>query len=1060
MTELMSWTFAIGFLGYGQAWRARRRYFHEYFHQGVVHEYVPIQTEEIKHFLRRALDSPDDMERQVRLLFVAMIVNITYGIKIDDLNDEYVVVAREAVEGVVRAGVPGAFWIEYLPFLKSIPSWVPGATFKRVSEYYKPLVQRMIHPPFQFVKDSLENEDSPPSVTKKLINYIDKKFGGTELYEEQEKIVAETMGAAYSAAADTTISVALCFLLAMAKYPDVQKKAQEELDLHIGPNRLPAHDDYSSLTFIQAIMMESMRWQPTLPLSIPHMVIADDEYNGYRIPKRTMVFPNIWAMLRDPEIYPAPETFNPDRFLKNGTIDKTIRNPLSIAFGFGRRICPGRHLSNNALFLFIASVLHVFNIEPATDAAGNPVPIEASMTTGLVSYPETVPCVLKPRSKDAEHMILTETNNRNVLIASHTSPSERDNDPRVRRVSMRTRASPLASTEGSYLRQTKRENPRYEPGDNYGATIVRFLEGPSPSTWRVSSDSTMTEVPWHSSSTHQLIAGDLNCPGPITDQSRASQPNQLCQATPHPTPPGMNLYNLPELEDHTSCPPHPHHTSTQKRYSRRTLPLPPGPSPLPVVGNSFDMPTTNPAKTFDEWSHKYGDLIYLHLPSQPTLIVNSLKSSVDLLERRSAIYSSRPPSVMNELMTWTFAIGFMGYGQPWRARRRYFHEYFHQGVVHEYAPIQTKEIRHFLRRALDSPNDMERQVRLLFVAMIVNIAYGIKIEDLNAEYVVIAREAVEGVVRAGVPGAFWIEYLPFLKFIPSWVPGAAFKRVSEYYKPFIQRMIHQPFQFVKDSLENESSPPSVTKKLIDYIDKKFGGTELYQEQEKIVMETMGVAYSAAADTTNSVALCFLLAMAKYPDVQKKAQKELDLHIGPNRLPTHEDYSSLIYIQAIIMESMRWQPTLPLSLPHMVIADDEYNGYRIPKGTTVFPNVWAMLKDPEVYPAPEHFNPDRFLKNGTIDNTIRNPLSIAFGFGRRICPGRHLSNNALFLFIASVLHVFNIEPATDAAGNPVPIEVSMTTGLISYPETVPCVLKPRSKDAEHLILLESKNQSAS
>lgn len=64
----MSWTFAIGFLGYGQAWRARRRYFHEYFHQGVVHEYVPIQTEEIKHFLRRALDSPDDMERQVRLL--------------------------------------------------------------------------------------------------------------------------------------------------------------------------------------------------------------------------------------------------------------------------------------------------------------------------------------------------------------------------------------------------------------------------------------------------------------------------------------------------------------------------------------------------------------------------------------------------------------------------------------------------------------------------------------------------------------------------------------------------------------------------------------------------------------------------------------------------------------------------------------------------------------------------------------------------------------------------------------------------------------------------------
>ena len=75
-------------------------------------------------------------------------------------------------------------------------------------------------------------------------------------------------------------------------------------------------------------------------------------------------------------------------------------------------------------------------------------------------------------------------------------------------------------------------------------------------------------------------------------------------------------------------------------------------------------------------------------------------------------------------------------------------------------------------------------------------------------------------------------------------------------------------------------------------------------------------------------------MAMYPDVQKKAQAELDIHVGPNRLPSIEDYSSLIYIRAIVSESMRWQPTVPLGLPHMVIADDEYSGYRIPKGTIV------------------------------------------------------------------------------------------------------------------------------
>lgn len=77
-------------------------------------------------------------------------------------------------------------------------------------------------------------------------------------------------------------------------------------------------------------------------------------------------------------------------------------------------------------------------------------------------------------------------------------------------------------------------------------------------------------------------------------------------------------------------------------------------------------------------------------------------------------------------------------------------------------------------------------------------------------------------------------------------------------------------------------------------------------------------------------------MAKYPEVQKKAQMSLDLHVGPHRLPTIEDYESLPYIQAIVMESIRWQPTFPLGLPHLLIADDEYMGYRIPKGTTVLP----------------------------------------------------------------------------------------------------------------------------
>lgn len=94
------------------------------------------------------------------------------------------------------------------------------------------------------------------------------------------------------------------------------------------------------------------------------------------------------------------------------------------------------------------------------------------------------------------------------------------------------------------------------------------------------------------------------------------------------------------------------------------------------------------------------------------------------------------------------------------------------------------------------------------------------------------------------------------------------------------------------------------------------------------------SYSRHNYQTHSVAMCFLLAMTKYPEVQKKAQVELDRHVGQHRLPNLEDRASLTYIQAIALECMRWQPTVPLSLPHMTTTDDEYNGYRIPKGTAI------------------------------------------------------------------------------------------------------------------------------
>ena len=123
----------------------------------------------------------------------------------------------------------------------------------------------------------------------------------------------------------------------MVLNPDVMKKAQEELDRVVGKEDLPDFSDEGSLPYIDAVVRELLRWNPPGPIGIPKRVTQDDSYRGYFIPAGATVIENIWAVFRDPNIYPDPDTFNPDRFLKDGKINPLIFNPKDRVFGSGRR---------------------------------------------------------------------------------------------------------------------------------------------------------------------------------------------------------------------------------------------------------------------------------------------------------------------------------------------------------------------------------------------------------------------------------------------------------------------------------------------------------------------------------------------------------------------------------------------------------------------------------------------------------------------------------------------------------------------------------------------------
>ncbi|KIO33199.1 hypothetical protein M407DRAFT_65833, partial [Tulasnella calospora MUT 4182] len=154
----------------------------------------------------------------------------------------------------------------------------------------------------------------------------------------------------------------------------------------------------------------------------------------------------------------------------------------------------------------------------------------------------------------------------------------------------------------------------------------------------------------------------------------------------------------------------------------------------------------------------------------------------------------------------------------------------------------------------------------------------------------------------------------------------------------------------------------------------------------------------------------MFAMALFPSVQQKVRAELDKIVGQDRLPTFDDQESMPYLHAALLETLRWHPIVTAGVPHTPLEDDVYEGYFIPKGTTVSVNAWGISRNTSYYTNPSTFDPERFLK----PNPELDPREFAFGFGRRICPGNDLAFQAMWILAASILWCFDITMPEDEA----------------------------------------------
>ncbi|GJJ16113.1 hypothetical protein Clacol_010392 [Clathrus columnatus] len=470
-------------------------------------------------------------------------------------------------------------------------------------------------------------------------------------------------------------------------------------------------------------------------------------------------------------------------------------------------------------------------------------------------------------------------------------------------------------------------------------------------------------------------------------------------------------------------------TQTGKLYNnpfRSYSKLPPGPPAWPIFGYLPGLPDTNPWGVFNKWSAIYGDVFYVPSFRNHVIVLNSAEATNDLLEKRGSIYSGRPYTVMlYELMDLARTTIFARYGsEKWRSHRKIYTQQMGITAVKKYRVYQSGAARNFLRTLLESPEDFSVHCRTLATEIIMNAAYGYQIAPKNDEMVELSESVNVGLGKAAQPGFFMIDNFPIpvtnvkmtVRHIPLFFPFTSFKTYAAEVRRAVDRQHFIPFRRVVEQMRKGTAKISLVSGSLSELDGVdfMNGMEEFDIEAfenrpdvRAISDIAGGIFRAGSATMVSVLQSFILAMVVSPASQKRAQEELDhvLSFSNNeigKLPTFEDLEYLPYIKAMAQELLRWFPVAPTAVPHATTLEDTYKGYRIPKGSILIPNV----------------RPDRFLPDET-GKVAPEPLA-AFGFGRRICPGRHLAEGSIQIMVASVLAVFNISPALDVNGNPIDV----------------------------------------
>ncbi|XP_026048121.1 cytochrome P450 2G1-like [Astatotilapia calliptera] len=433
---------------------------------------------------------------------------------------------------------------------------------------------------------------------------------------------------------------------------------------------------------------------------------------------------------------------------------------------------------------------------------------------------------------------------------------------------------------------------------------------------------------------------------------------------------------------------------------RRKYRLPPGPAPLPLLGNLPQIDKNVPFKSILKFSETYGPVMTLYMVWQRTVVLVGYDAVKEALVDQADDFTGRMPIPFLFKATKGYGL-VISNGKRWRQLRRFTLTTlrdFGMGRkgMEEWIQEVSEHLRVHIRTFKGKPFDPQFLLSSTVSNVICCLVFGERFSFEDKQFLHLLTIITKIIRFNSTPlGQMYNIFPRLMEHLPGY-HQTIFGHAEEA-RDFIERKIQEHKQTL-----DPSSPRDYIDCFLIRINQEKDNPSSEFNYDNLVSTVLNL-FVAGTETTSSTLRYALSVLIKYPKIQEKMQQEIDTVIGKDRCPRMHDRKSLPFSDAVIHEVQRFLDIVPFSVPHYALNDISFRGYTIPKDTVIIPFLHSVLKEEKQWATPRFFNPQHFLDHN--GNFKKNPAFMPFSAGKRACVGESLARMELFIFVVSLLQDF-------------------------------------------------------